>query len=439
MEGKPAAVDRFEELWPHIRNDLRELQDFANPLTPTAQVGLRLGGTRRPAMPYPAGRTMRSLLDRIPESIQHMIIIQRLTAVGGSETIALRLIEALGQRYRDGRLGVLAPDQMFNVAHGIAIPDNIPVVSINEIDPTMDTAARLETLDRILVERRPATVHSLNSMIAWTAFEERGAFYAQDSALFGNIYSDLRIDDGLPAAYFFWKSLPKAIENMAGIFADNRYVIDKARENFGLPRDEIARHYVVPTPVLGLPGGGLAIRPYREGAPKCSLWMSRIAAEKLPDTLRRIAEKCPDRQFEMYGSQALDAPIDLSWVGTAGNVTLRGQFGRLSDLPIDSFDSYVFTTSGEGMPITVLEVAALGLPIVAPDVGGIGEFIDGDSGWLVSGPAAVEEYVEALKDLRAHPKEAARRVAVAQKRLRDRHTLQAFRRRLEEIPRYLHH
>src|SRR5262249_24035466 len=107
------------------------------------------------------------------------------------------------------------------------------------------------------------------------------------------------------------------------------------------------------------------------------------------------------------------------------------------DLPHDTYDSYIFTTSAEGMPVALLEATMLGLPTVAPDVGGIGEFIDNETGWLVSGPDDIDGYIAALAEIEADPTEAERRVSAAQARLQERHSWTSFSRSVAAIPGYL--
>lgn len=89
--------------------------------------------------------------------------------------------------------------------------------------------------------------------------------------------------------------------------------------------------------------------------------------------------------------------------------------GGREDIPelLRSFDIYVLSSKSEGLPIALLEAMAIGLPIVATDVGGVGEVIrhDGNGLLVESGdPRALAEAIERLagdRVLRARLGEAA--------------------------------
>jgi len=80
-----------------------------------------------------------------------------------------------------------------------------------------------------------------------------------------------------------------------------------------------------------------------------------------------------------------------------------------------SADVFVLPSLWEGMPVSVMEAMATGLPVVGTDVPGIRELVvDGDTGFLAPGrdPAALAERIERLArdaSLRFRMGEAGRR------------------------------
>jgi len=60
--------------------------------------------------------------------------------------------------------------------------------------------------------------------------------------------------------------------------------------------------------------------------------------------------------------------------------------GHLEDMPVfyRSLDLYFNTSVHEGIPMSILEAMAHGLPVIAPDVGGISEVVsNGEDGYLI--------------------------------------------------------
>lgn len=430
---------RFDALWPMLRADLEGLRDVAFHLTPSEGFRHNVRASPFAAPAVLRGRAIRQLLERTPRSVRHIVALPRLALHGGSERVSQALLRLLARHYRHGEFCVIGPEPGFDLSVEEQQRHPFPILAFNDIDSQLDADARAELFDRLLVQCRPATVHSVNSMAAWTAFRFRGAEYNADMRLFGNVYSDLRIPGNVPAG-MFWQCMPDAVAHMAGLLVDNRRVAARAAEVHGFTQSQMARIHLVPTPVVGLRGDPrLELRGYTDPGIARSLWMGRVVWEKRLDVLEAIARRCSGREFHIHGDrdEKISLPVDMSWMQELSNVYRHGAFGHLDDLPFDDFDSYVFTTSAEGMPVAVLEAVAYGLPVVAPNVGGIGELIDASTGWLVSGPDAVDEYVVALDELRSHPREAQRRVQAAQERLAERHSWDSFVSSIHAIPGYL--
>jgi glycosyltransferase involved in cell wall biosynthesis len=65
----------------------------------------------------------------------------------------------------------------------------------------------------------------------------------------------------------------------------------------------------------------------------------------------------------------------------------------------------------EGIPVSLMEAMATGLPVVATRLSGVPELVrDGETGWLVP-PANVISLADALEDVYAHPEKVQQRVA----------------------------
>jgi glycosyltransferase involved in cell wall biosynthesis len=85
------------------------------------------------------------------------------------------------------------------------------------------------------------------------------------------------------------------------------------------------------------------------------------------------------------------------------------------------------TSLWEGLPLTLLEATDLGLPIVAPNVGGVTEFVENEaSGLIVQDPQDVDSYIDALVTLRDDVELRSKLVSGARARAVLQHSWQGF-------------
>ncbi|SCX96769.1 glycosyltransferase family 4 protein [Desulfoluna spongiiphila] len=103
------------------------------------------------------------------------------------------------------------------------------------------------------------------------------------------------------------------------------------------------------------------------------------------DVARVVRQMLPFVRFRLAG----DGPLRAELQAQAEACGLQGCFlfsGHVSDMPTfyRSIDIYLNTSVHEGIPMSILEAMAAGVPVVAPDVGGIGEIIThGTDGYLM--------------------------------------------------------
>jgi glycosyltransferase involved in cell wall biosynthesis len=78
--------------------------------------------------------------------------------------------------------------------------------------------------------------------------------------------------------------------------------------------------------------------------------------------------------LEQCRQMAVDIPFDIRFEGWQEDVSVY----------LESSDLLLMTSRNEGMPVALLEAASFGVPTIAPDVGGIAEFINEDTGILAA-------------------------------------------------------
>lgn len=180
---------------------------------------------------------------------------------------------------------------------------------------------------------------------------------------------------------------------------------------------------------LGLPPDGVGI-----------CMVGRLVKEKGVNELFRAFVRLRAQDPECWLLVVGDGPIKATlegWAREAGvasalHLTGSRPHGEIPNL-LNSADIFTLPSYDEGLPNTILEAMACGLPVVATDVGGVSDaVVDGESGLLIQ-PARIDALTDALarlvsdSDLRQEMGQNGREIA------RDRFTWKKSARRLFSI------
>lgn len=144
---------------------------------------------------------------------------------------------------------------------------------------------------------------------------------------------------------------------------------------------------------------------------KRAVFIGRLVTVKDPlrliDIMGVLGARFPDLTIDVFGQgeleQALRHAIDVA--DMTGRIRIMGIEPHMRD-KIGSYDVLLNTSLAEGLPISLLEAAAAGLAIIAPKVGGVGDFLGPDNPGLVSPRRRPEEYLEALLTITQKTKRA---------------------------------
>ncbi|MBT4034555.1 MAG: glycosyltransferase [Candidatus Marinimicrobia bacterium] len=75
----------------------------------------------------------------------------------------------------------------------------------------------------------------------------------------------------------------------------------------------------------------------------------------------------------------------------------------------EQIDLFINVSMSEGAPVTIMEALSCHIPIVAPDIGGIGEMvINNHNGRLLNSDCSIESIIEALSDIELFKREETR-------------------------------
>ena len=159
-------------------------------------------------------------------------------------------------------------------------------------------------------------------------------------------------------------------------------------------------------------------------APKDYLTLVRSLALLRPGSADAlIVGEGPDRS---------ELEAEIRQLGIGERVHLLGERRDVPELLADA-DVFVLSSASEGMPVSVLEAMAAGLPVVGSRVGGVPELVvDGETGLLVE-PGDPDELAAAIGRLLAD-RELRRRLGDAGRERAQRHFgLDSFRRAHVEL------
>lgn len=130
------------------------------------------------------------------------------------------------------------------------------------------------------------------------------------------------------------------------------------------------------------------------------LFCAAIVPRKRPDILLNLAKRMPEVSFVMTGRTSKESVQYLELARRLPNVKYVAHVARetVRDFMAEAV-ALIFPSEVEGLPLTVLEALAMGLPVLAQPKSSLPEVvIPGKTGWLLS-DSNLEEWEDALRQV----------------------------------------
>jgi glycosyltransferase involved in cell wall biosynthesis len=313
--------------------------------------------------------------------------------LGGADFVAGVLTSTLSQA---GRVLVLRTDAA-DWARPDWFPDVVETVDLSDYFGPLDAPTRMRMLYELIVKIRPKSVYNINSRLAFETFERYGERLALVTHLHAYYFCADRTPEGVEVGYPVWY-FSKILPVLTTALIDNNALAQQLIERFNLTGAYREKVRVVYTPSISiLPSRPIAAEQIDRAAKRPRrriLWAGRLDRQKRFDLVKAIANLLPDVDFDCWGKAVLDSAPDLS--SLPPNMTLNDPFKTYDDLPLRNADGWLYTSGWDGIPTILIELAALGVPIVASAVGGVPEVIDETTGWPLDETATAEDYARAI-------------------------------------------
>ena len=354
---------------------------------------------------------------------------------GGAESYILQILHQLHASGASGRLLVLTGQAANKHEWAGRLPKGAVFIDVFNAFPMLDAAGRDSMVARVLlaVGEQGARLHIKASHFSHRLMDLYGSVFSSHFEVIYYRFCDhvytwrgKRVDG--PNGISFMR---RQLTNIDLLISDCHSIVasDFARLGTSSKYQVIyAKCSSRNTPVLMRSSG------------QRLLWASRVSAQKRPELVAAIAaallREYPGLVIETYGH--LEENYTNQAIFNVTGVEYRGSFDGFDGLPLENFDAFIYTSYFDGLPNIVLEALGAGLPVIAPDVGGIAEaVIDGHTGFLVpdlvDDEALIAAYVDAVRRLYGNCDRTREMANNGRRMIVEQHGDSNFRRRVSEV------
>lgn len=368
------------------------------------------------------GRRYLELCRLYGEKVSHVFLVPWLKK-GGADLEVINYIQALAGNRLAGSITVIA-DQNTDSPWATRLPAGINFVEFGKICRDLANEEQEKLLSRLLLQMAPSVVHNINSDLGYRIFTRYGMALRFVSRLYATSFCDDISAEGKIVGYPS-RYLPECFDQLSGVFCDCRSFADRLHDMYAFDRGKLFVHYQ-PCQVIETRNNQVDNKTKKNID---ILWAGRLDRQKRPDILVGIAAACEGLpvRFHVYGSPLLDADRYLASLRKLPNVTYHGAFDGLLSVPVDKYDLFLYTSQWDGFPNILLEAVTAGLPVIAPDVGGIGELIiNNKTGFLVDQFDDVAAYVSCIRSILQDSSNLGSFAENAAALVKQRHSFESF-------------
>ncbi|AKP34613.1 glycosyltransferase [Yersinia aleksiciae] len=169
----------------------------------------------------------------------------------------------------------------------------------------------------------------------------------------------------------FLKSIFCYVERLLSHLSDVIWCVSKSDEvkavnDIGIKKDKIVTSLNAITP--------LSPRDDRVCENKI-LFLGRLTHPKRPELICKVVSNNPEYKLDVIGDGEYRDSLRNKY-SDYNNISFLGEIENFNEFK--QYDVFVLTSDSEGLPMSALEAATAGVPLILSDVGGCSEVIDGN-------------------------------------------------------------
>ena len=343
---------------------------------------------------------------------------------GGADKVLFNYIEALKEIHPEWHFTVIATIAGRNTWVN-QLPDYVDFVDFGKMALSLVPDMQDKLMTRLITQLNCTNLHIINSEYSYMWAKRHEELVKKHYNLYVSLFAWEYVRGSNMGGVFGYDNprLFEIINVVKKIFTDNAAMMEYSIEENAFDKNKFKVHY---QPVKNLDLYSPKDKVLEEGKLRI-LWAGRVAAVKLPEVVAEIGRHLNPKKVTIDVFGEINKDTDSNVFKNIPAINYKGAYDGFQSLPVDQYDLLLYTSLTDGMPNVILEAAAAGLPIIASNDGGVGEFIqDGKTGILIEDYLDYESYVKAINKVLENPEVLKKYARNAQRLLLDRHSWDKF-------------
>ena len=343
---------------------------------------------------------------------------------GGADKVLFNYIEALKHIHPEWHFAVITTLPAKNT-WAKKLPGYVDFIDFGNIVAGLAPYMQDELFSRMIIQLKCKNLHIINSEYGYDWVRRHLDLVRCEYNLNVSLFAwEYIAGSNMKAVYSYDNPcLFEIFSGVKNVFTDNEAMIKYTIEKNGFDKERFRVHYQpIENQVMIAPKQGLV-----KNKKLRVLWAGRVVPLKLPDLVASIGKHLDPKKvvIDVYGE--LGDGVSAKMFDDIAAVNYWGAYDGFKSLPTDEYDLLLYTSLTDGMPNVILEATMAGLPIIASNDGGVGEFIkNGKTGILIEDYLNYEPYVEAIEWAMDNTEKLREYVENAQKLLESRHSFKKF-------------